>query len=374
MNVLEMHIAWKQGMDRIHSEKNDQFLPQEIDIELNRAMQRFIDQRYGRNNIYQEGFEQSQKRIDELRSLLVEYEGPVVFKEEVLIGEIFADSFQLPNDYMYLVNQRSKIYLDNCKDINFSYEQIPPQYYFTFSLQNFFVDENGPQFLKGIRMETPSQQTVTVWEPSQQLLDSGYVPTQYPENTTVLVNDILANSQPGFQVFWQSYNQLDFPGQFIVVVDDTFPFVQAQITQLVAYDELLTTVNSTPLRELNMSGQTRRVPIGDVQTKHVLNRFSQQDDVYRLLKDPFNTTFEKEPLTTIRDSFIDVYTNSIFIIDSVKITYIRKPLPISISLGYDCELPEHTHQTIVDMAVASVLERTSDPRYNTQNAELVNRE
>lgn len=374
MNVLEMHIAWKQGMDKVHSERDDQFLPQEIDIELNRAMQRFIDQRYGKNNIYQEGFEQSQKRIDELRSLLVEYEGPVVFKEEVLMGNIFADSFQLPNDYMYLVNQRSKIYVDNCKDIDFSYEQIPPQYYFTFSLQNFFVDENGPQFLKGIRMETPSQQTVTVWEPSQQLLDSGYQPTQYPENTTALVNDILANSQPGFQVFWQSYNQLDFPGQFIVVVDDTFPFVQAQTTQLVAYDQSLSTVNSTPLRELNMSGQARRVPVGDVQTKHVLNRFSQQDDVYRLLKDPFNTTFEKEPLTTIRDSFIDVYTNSIFIIDTIKITYIRKPLPISISLGYDCELPEHTHQTIVDMAVASGLERTSDPRYKTQAAELLNRE
>ena len=123
------------------------------------------------------------------------------------------------------------------------------------------------------------------------------------------------------------------------------------------------------------SSEIRRVPnINEYQVEDVLNRFSQQDDVYRLLDDPFNTTYKREPLTTIRNNFIDVYTSSIFIIDEVKITYIRKPIPISLTLGYDCELPDHTHQEIIDMAVASILERTSDPRYKTQMGELVNRE
>jgi hypothetical protein len=33
-------------------------------------------------------------------------------------------------------------------------------------------------------------------------------------------------------------------------------------------------------------------------------------------------------------------------------------------------LPEHTHQEIVDMAISSILEGISDPRYKTQQLEL----
>ena len=100
------------------------------------------------------------------------------------------------------------------------------------------------------------------------------------------------------------------------------------------------------------------------------NTFVQHDDVFTLLHDPFNTTKKTDPLTTIRGNNIDIYTNDIFIIDAVKITYIRNPKKISLSLGIDCELPDHTHQTIVDMAVSSILEGISDPRYQTHEAEV----
>jgi hypothetical protein len=54
----------------------------------------------------------------------------------------------------------------------------------------------------------------------------------------------------------------------------------------------------------------------------------------------------------------------------VKITYIRKPKQISLSLGIDCELPTHSHQEIVDMTVSSILEGISDPRYQTHQLEV----
>jgi hypothetical protein len=133
-------------------------------------------------------------------------------------------------------------------------------------------------------------------------------------------------------------------------------------------------INESIPRVDDRSGQVRRVPTVDTTKTQVFNKFSQLDDVYRLLDDPFNTTTEKSPLTTIRDNYIDIYTSAIFIIDSVKITYIRKPLPISLPLGYNCELPEHAHQEILAMAVSSILEQLSDPRYKTQMGELMNRE
>ena len=83
MNVIEMHIAIQQGVDKIHSLQADMLLSEEIDIELNKNMSRFINTKYGKNNIYQKGFEESQKRIDDLRSLVKEYEASVTFKEEL---------------------------------------------------------------------------------------------------------------------------------------------------------------------------------------------------------------------------------------------------------------------------------------------------
>ena len=89
-----------------------------------------------------------------------------------------------------------------------------------------------------------------------------------------------------------------------------------------------------------------------------------------MLNDPFNTTKYTNPLTTIRSNNIDIYTNDIFIIESVKILYLREPIEISLSLGDDCELPNHTHQEIVDMTVNSILEGISDPRYRSQTTEV----
>jgi len=43
-----------------------------------------------------------------------------------------------------------------------------------------------------------------------------------------------------------------------------------------------------------------------------------------------------------------------------------------LSLG--CELPDHTHQEIVEMGVKSILEAISDPQYNTQSREVLESE
>ena len=47
-----MHIAVQQGVDKINSLQADMLLSQEIDIELNKSMSRFINSKYGKNNIY----------------------------------------------------------------------------------------------------------------------------------------------------------------------------------------------------------------------------------------------------------------------------------------------------------------------------------
>ena len=381
MDVLTMHISTRQAVDRINSQRASSLEPEEIDLELNKALQRFINQRYGKNNVYQEGFEESQKRIDDLRTLLKEYSDTVTFKEILRTDEIWVDTFRLPSDYMYLVNQRSTIYINRCRPVPYNLETESVILY-VFQPSNLLV--NGGQFVDSIRVQNANWLVLPtteaqVWQPSPELIASGYTSSGYPQYTQEVIDDIIANVAPGFTAYWETYGDLNLPGRIIIVADlDTFPWLSWDASLPVVPTPLVGMQSTSQVTfDLPFPGQRlleRRIPREPTDKKTVLNRFSQQDDIFRLLDDPFNTTNEKEPLTTMRDKNIDIYTSAIFITDSIKITYLRKPQSISLSLGYDCDLPEHTHQEIVAMAVSSILEEITDPRYKTQMGELLNRE
>jgi hypothetical protein len=127
--------------------------------------------------------------------------------------------------------------------------------------------------------------------------------------------------------------------------------------------------------ELEYETSTYRAPVDteNAKTMATFNKFSQQDDIYKLLEDPFNTTKYNRPLTTIRDTFIDVYTDDSFIVNKVKVMYLKHPNAIEFvqsGSGGDCDLPLHTHEEIVDMTINSILEGISDPRYQTNMAEV----
>jgi len=76
-----MHIAVNLGVQKVASFQVDNLLPEEIDHEINMAVRRFINQRYNpMSNPKGKGFEQSQKRIDDLRTLLEDYSTPLNIK------------------------------------------------------------------------------------------------------------------------------------------------------------------------------------------------------------------------------------------------------------------------------------------------------
>lgn len=381
-----MHIAVQQGVDKINSLQADSLLSEEIDLELNKSVFRFINSKYGKNNIYRKGFEESQKRIDDLRTLVREYEAVTAFKEQ-LQKNIFVDTFTIPTDYMYLVNQVSRVYINNCKPIEYSLVNLPSVSYFVVDFNNFVLnnaDGNSDSFIESMEM-VKGTQSAAVWSGSNNLLSSGWLPSSYPANIEAVKQDILNNPGVGFTIYWEEFETLYEPGSFIVVVDtvthDWFewdasagPLSVLKGSPYLGDGASRTAPTDLNGRVLDASYSEKREPISysDLLTRG--NRFSQQDDIFTLLNDPFNTTKHTSPLTTMRGRSIDVYTNDIFIIDAVKITYIRKPKEISLSLGVNCELPEHTHQEIVAMTVASILEAISDPRYQSASVEVTKNE
>tara|TARA_R110001583_G_scaffold26456_1_gene95156 strand:+ start:1142 stop:2305 length:1164 start_codon:yes stop_codon:yes gene_type:complete len=383
MNVGQMHTATSQGVDKINSLQADMLLPQEIDIEINKAQIKFINTKYTGNNAFRQGFEQSQKRIDDLRSLVREYAAPVTFKEQYN-NNIWVDQFQLPTDYMYLVNQRSELFMDDCKPMTYNYSNYDPVSYIVIPFSNF---HNGTNFLSNLELVAdPLDGLLGQVTMLPGIIWGGYT---YPADVVNLQTDIAtpANWGAGFEFYWEQYGNINVPNSFIVIVDEsvhTFFNWDSSITNSISGTNLITTAvgSFTASTGLNDSINTlaygqytetalglKRIPEGGTR-EYSLNKFIQQDDIAKLLDDPFNTTKYTAPLTTIRGRYIDVYTNAIFIIDKLKITYIRKPRDISLPLGISCELPEHTHQEIVDMTVSSILEGISDPRYKTHQLEL----
>ena len=104
--------------------------------------------------------------------------------------------------------------------------------------------------------------------------------------------------------------------------------------------------------------------------------YIQHDDLHGLIKDPFNRPGRNSMFGVFTHKAIELYTlsnsstSTYLIPDSVKIKYLRTPLPMSLSNNIGCELPQHTHEEIVAMTVSSILEGFNDPRYRTQVAEL----
>jgi len=376
MNVNQMHLAIQQGVDKINSLQADMLLSEEIDIELNKSMSRFLNTKYGKNNKYRQGFEQSQKRIDDLRSLVTEYSAPVVFKEQYS-NNFWIDQFKLPSDYLYLVNQRSEIFTDNCNPINYSLDDSNPTSYFVLPFDNL---HNGTDLTFGIGAVAD----ITDVTAGEALISTWSTNWTYPQDIQQLKDHLLdpTNWNTGFEIHWEMYGQLHHPNSFIVIINtDIWDFfnwdssvgIQTTLASLypgaTGYDD--TSYNEYVYAQYSEDSLgAKRLPPENATREFTFNKFIQQDDIFKLLDDPFNTTKHTSPLTTIRGEYIDIYTSDIFIIDKVKITYIRKPKQISLSLGISCELPEHTHQEIVDRTVSSILEGISDPRYQVHQTEV----
>jgi len=98
----------------------------------------------------------------------------------------------------------------------------------------------------------------------------------------------------------------------------------------------------------------------DYLERVVLAKRIQTDDIYALLGDPFNKASIKHPVYDISSHGLDIYTDSHFIVDEAYLNYIREPVTVlndtdTSSNNVDCDLPEFTHDEIVDLAVKSIL-------------------
>lgn len=116
MNIIEMHYELDVRLNDIQSLNYNNFYPAEKDVYFNRGQIQLINQRYGLNNSYGKGFEGNQKRIEDLKHLLVkDYDNllsPIIVNIEKGIYKY--DLTQLKEEYLYYISSIININKGNC--------------------------------------------------------------------------------------------------------------------------------------------------------------------------------------------------------------------------------------------------------------------
>lgn len=337
--VSEMHINIDLELNKINSNLYDIILPEEKDYFLNKAQERFVKDRYGaQSNSKGKGFEMSQKRIDDLRNLLVpNYYDKCYF---VASNDFDFDTklrFYLPNDYWFLTSNRSKVYGSDCGTIVTTSNVLTNNY----SLISF-------NFPSGTTAGFTIQTNPTFPTPPTTILTGITVPIEDIElfkiDLVTRWNSLYATTY-GWTFYIDTYKNLSFPGKVIAVSNPVGTALRYVIGETVTNFSLETT---DIFNYYTATGGTEAV---------VTNKFIQQDDIYSLALDPFNSTVKYAPLTIIHDNNIDVFIDkNIFIVKEIAISYIRRPKLISLLLNQSCELAEHTHAEIIRDAVNLMLE------------------
>jgi len=112
MDVTEMHYEVKLKLNKIDSSDYENLTVPEIDWYLNEAQDIFIKQRYGISNNKRQGFETTQKRIDDLRKLVVK---GIILPFTTSSADLNAYEACLPDDYMFHIRSRADINKSGCK-------------------------------------------------------------------------------------------------------------------------------------------------------------------------------------------------------------------------------------------------------------------
>ena len=135
MTVPEMHDRVRFLLDRVSSYQADTLLVNEVDMALNIAQEDYVKQRYNRANKYGKGFEENQKRIDDLNNLIITEEPRLRFATEIWPDPnttIFVDNFSLPDftspgslgfddlqqpiEYMHMLNVEAIFFYKDCDE------------------------------------------------------------------------------------------------------------------------------------------------------------------------------------------------------------------------------------------------------------------
>jgi hypothetical protein len=353
MLIKEWHIALQQELNKINSALYDVLLPQEIDMAFNKNIEMFINQRYdNKSNRKQEGFEQSQKRTDDLKSLVRVMKGPAI------LGNTFQNSFSydqralfvLPEDYRFKVATRVKTSTKGCAT-----SFAPTQSDITYYVYGF--DLSAITNYSTFYIKEPSDNKIFLENSGL----GGYTTADFDTFKDIVLDETVAYYKTSNIVFFENFLTYSKKNHilFVTTTSGTFKYydgnAEVNVSSLTTITEKNYAVQGTP----NVSS----------------DRAVTHDNVYAMQADPFNSTTFDFPLSFFEnDLYYTLYDKDNFVVSEVEMTYIRKPKTVSYYADISCDLPISTHQEIISMTAQYFLEEFEAARTQTHKETVLTTE
>jgi hypothetical protein len=337
MKTQEMIDMVRLEANKIASNVYEDFLDEEIEAVLNAEQYRLIKERYHfKSNNKQEGFEMSQKRRDDLRTLIVSNSSLITYTT----ADTSVYRAYLPSDYMFLVGAMARVYHSNCNDVTATTTQV------TSDICSFKLN-NPTRDWSNFMIQTSGSVNI--------LSVSGLSNYRFPEDNYAFVEAIKAGvTNSAYTIHWEQYNGIYRPGEIIIARVTPGALQLKYKLSGASYITLAFTLTAATYKTGLENGSISTVP----------TYMATFDELPQVLNNPFTKSIATRPVVLQHGNYLDVYTDD-FISEKISLSYIRKPRRISLTLQQDCELPEHMHYELVRSAVTHLLETMESNRYQT---------
>lgn len=118
MKYIDLQVAFELEVNRLDDGLH-KVMSSDTEYFLNAGLDKFWKTRYSQNNFKQEGFEQTQKRIDDLRTLVTE----ITYTDKIKQINTALYTVELPYDYLILLGDKAGIapadnYTDPCWELD----------------------------------------------------------------------------------------------------------------------------------------------------------------------------------------------------------------------------------------------------------------
>jgi len=158
MTAEEMHINFKLGVDKSDTMATPDFEPEEVDSWLNVAQERIVKQRYSGHNFARNSLEETQKRTDDLRELIMsESISPDLTHTG---GKPYSVFYTLPNDslsnniYWFAINEEVEIVYKDCNSKIVVSGNLQPLTYYIVNGTITYTTEEGSQLVTDAYFKT----------------------------------------------------------------------------------------------------------------------------------------------------------------------------------------------------------------------------
>lgn len=332
MTCRELHIGVEQGLQQVAANTTRKFLDDEIDWILNKIQNRFIQSKLKPSVDIKGnptgGFEVSQLDADAIRTVIVTSYSMVPYVDDGRRYKCF-----LPPDYSYLLSDWSYTKLLCGTDAPV---EKASRLYITGLRQEHSIASAAP-FYATVKVELGS---TTQDLPTDLPYGQTYVGYKDKNDISFLIPYIARIGN----YYWERFNTLNYPGYYINVSDrdnGTSPNVTPKIT---------VDTNVTQATKLSTLDLVQHTNPGDYYD----NRLSATSKISGMNSTEFIKTSYYSPISELSNGILYIYKDKNFTVSEVGISYIRKPLPISLPLNLSSELPEEFHQALIDLCVEHI--------------------